>query len=133
MHLITVKPEEVFQALADRTRIRIMRLLEDTGEEICLCELVDSLQELQYKLSRHLKTLRQAGLLSAIKDGRWLYHRLVTGSPTMGPLSDLIRSVPDEDDVFSGDLARFRERICLREDGRCRVGIQTSDLATGAR
>jgi ArsR family transcriptional regulator len=110
-----------------------MRLLVDTGEEICLCELVDSLQELQYKLSRHLKTLRQAGLLSAIKDGRWLYHRLVTGSPTMGPLSDLIRSVPDEDDVFSGDLARFRERICLREDGRCRVGIQTSDLATGAR
>ena len=70
MHLITVKPEEVFQALADRTRIRIMRLLVDTGEEICLCELVDSLQELQYKLSRHLKTLRQAGLLSAIKDGR---------------------------------------------------------------
>ena len=64
---------------------------------------------------------------------RWLYHRLVTGSPTMGPLSDLIRSVPDEDDVFSGDLARFRARICLREDGRCRVGIQTSDLATGAR
>jgi len=40
MHLITVKPEEVFQALADRTRIRIMRLLVDTGEEICLCELV---------------------------------------------------------------------------------------------
>ena len=72
MHLITVKPEQVFQALADRTRIRIMRLLVDTGEEICLCELVDSLQELQYKLSRHLKTLRQAGLLSAIKDGRWL-------------------------------------------------------------
>ena len=64
MHLITVKPEEVFQALADRTRIRIMRLLVDTGEEICLCELVDSLQELQYKLSRHLKTLRQAGLLT---------------------------------------------------------------------
>ena len=70
MHLITVKLEEVFQALADRTRIRIMRLLVDTGEEICLCELVDSLQELQYKLSRHLKTLRQAGLLTTIKDGR---------------------------------------------------------------
>jgi len=129
MHLITVKCEEVFQALADATRIRIVRLLADTGEEICLCELVEILQEPQYKLSRHLKTLRQAGLLTAIKDGRWLYHRLVTDSPTMEHLSDLIRSIPDEDDVFSGDLARFRERIGLRADGRCRVGIQTSDLA----
>lgn len=45
MHLITVKCEEVFQALADATRIRIVRLLADTGEEICLCELVEILQE----------------------------------------------------------------------------------------
>ena len=94
MHLITVKPEEVFQALADRTRIRIMRLLVDTGEEICLYELVGSLQELQYKLSRHLKTLRQAGLLTTIKASRWLYHRLATGSPTRGPLYDLFARYP---------------------------------------
>jgi ArsR family transcriptional regulator len=132
MHLVTVKPEQIFQALADPLRIRIVRLLVDTGEEICLCELVDSLQEPQYKLSRHLKTLRQAGLLTAVKDGRWLYHRLVTDAPTMEHLAHLIRSIPDEGDVFTGDLARFHERMCLREDGRCRVGIQTPDLAVGA-
>lgn len=63
MHLVTVKPEEVFQALADPTRIRVVRLLLGSGEEICLRELVDSLQKPQYKLSRHLKPLRQAGLL----------------------------------------------------------------------
>lgn len=131
MHLITVKPEEVFQALADRTRIRIVRLLVESGEEICLCELVDCLQEPQYKLSRHLKTLRQAGLLTAVKDGRWLYHRLVTGTPTLEHLSHLIRSIPDEDGLFAGDLARFRHRMCLREGGRCRVGIQSRELAVG--
>jgi ArsR family transcriptional regulator len=131
MHLITVKPEEVFQALADPTRIRIVRLLVESGEEICLCELVDCLREPQYKLSRHLKTLRQAGLLTAVKDGRWLYHRLVTGTPTMEHLSYLIRSIPDEDALFAGDLARFRDRMCLREDGRCRVGIQSPELAAG--
>ena len=56
-----------------------MRLLAMTGEETCLCELVDSLLEPQYKLSRHLKIIRQAGLLTAEKEGRWVYHRLVQG------------------------------------------------------
>ena len=63
MHSINIKPQEIFQALADPTRIRIVHLLAHTGEEACLCELVDSLMEPQYKLSRHLKILRQAGLL----------------------------------------------------------------------
>jgi ArsR family transcriptional regulator len=79
MHTINVKPQDIFQALADPIRIRIIRLLAQTGEETCLCELVDSLLEPQYKLSRHVKILRQAGLLSAEKEGRWIYHRLVRG------------------------------------------------------
>lgn len=131
MHLVMVKPETVFQALADPTRIRIVRLLVEAGDEICLCELVDSLQEPQYKLSRHLKILRQAGLLTTVKEGRWLYHRLVTGTPTMVHLSDLIRSIPDVGDLLASDFARYRDRMCLREDGRCRVGIQSPGLATG--
>lgn len=77
MHSINIKPSEIFQALADPTRIRIVRLLAETREEACLCELVDSILEPQYKLSRHVKVLRQAGLLTAEKEGRWVYHRLV--------------------------------------------------------
>ena len=81
MHSINIKPSEIFQALADPTRIRIVRLLAETREEACLCELVDSILEPQYKLSRHVKVLRQAGLLTAEKEGRWVYHRLVEGIP----------------------------------------------------
>lgn len=120
MHLVTVEPEEIFRALADPARIRIVRLLATTAEESCLCELTAILQEPQSKLSRHLKTLRHAGLLTAAKDGRWLYHRLVTDSPALQHLSDLIRLIPDKYGVFSCDLARFNERMVLRGGGRCR-------------
>lgn len=132
MHVVAVKPEQIFQALADPTRIRIARLLFATGEETCLCELVDSLREPQHKLSRHLTVLRQAGLLTSDKEGRWVYHRMVRGTPITERLCDLVCSLPDRDNAFAGDLALFRDRMRLREDGRCRVGIQTPDLAAGA-
>ncbi len=70
MHLISVKAESIFQALADPIRIWIVRLLALSGEECCLCELVDSLLEPQYTLSKHVKVLKQVGLLTAEKDGR---------------------------------------------------------------
>lgn len=129
MHSINIKPSEIFQALADPTRIRIARLLAHTGEEVCLCELVDSFMEPQCKLSRHLKILRQAGLLSAVKDGRWVYHRLVRGVSHLDRLYDMLKELPDSNDLFANDLANFQNRMCLREGGRCRVGIQTRTLA----
>lgn len=129
MHTIAVRPQEIFQALADPARIRVVRLLAETSQEACLCELVDSLQEPQYKLSRHVKILRQAGLLSAEKDGRWVYHRLVRGMPYLELAYDMLRALPDGDGLFAHDLENFRERMCLREGGRCRVGIQTASLS----
>ena len=109
-----------------------MRLFTMTGEEACLCELVDSLLEPQYKLSRHLKILKQAGLLTAEKEGRWVYHRLVQEIQYLVPLYQMLEALPDSDGVFAADLARFRERMCLREGGCCRVGIQNPELAVGA-
>lgn len=133
MQLTTTQPETLFQGLADETRLRIIRLLATTDEEACLCELVDSLQEPAYKLSRHLKILRQAGLLTAQKDGRWVYHRLVSEPPYLDTLYATVRALPDAAQVYQADLACFKERMCLREGGRCRVGILSDDLKTEAR
>jgi len=131
MHAVTVSAPELFQSLADPTRLRIVRLLAMTNEESCLCEMVDSLQEPQYKLSRHLKILKQCGLLAAQKDGRWVYHRLVKGRPHLTRLYAMMQALPDERGVFAADLVRFRKRMRLREAGRCRLGIQTPELAAG--
>lgn len=132
MHVVAVHPSELFQSLADPTRLRIVHLLAITEDESCLCEMVDSLQEPQYKLSRHLKILKQSGLLTAQREGRWIYHRLVKGQPHLSRLYAMIRVLPDDEGAFAADLARFRKRMRLREAGRCRVGIQTRELAAGA-
>lgn len=132
MQVIEVRFEEIFQALSDSTRLRIVRLLAASRAEVCLCEFVDSLLEPQYKLSRHLKILRQAGLLSAEKEGRWVYHRLVSNSKQLTALFKLIASLPDDNEVHADDLARFNQRLCHREDGRCRVGVLTDELKSEA-
>lgn len=132
MHVISIAPEKVFQALADGTRLRLPRLLATTAEEICPCAFVDSLSEPKCKLSRHLKLLRQAGLVSVVKEGRWICHRLVTEPAYLSSLWGLVRALPDPAKAFSADAKRFRMRMKLREDGRCRAGIQTPKLAVRA-
>lgn len=132
MHILTINPETLFQALSDSTRLRIIRLLVMTDEEICLCELVDALLEPQYNLSRHLKVLRQAGLLTSKKEGRWVYHRLTREPDYLQQLYTLVHSLPDPEGVYSTDLKHFKSRMALREDGRCRVGILSDDLKAGA-
>ncbi|HHJ16123.1 MAG TPA: ArsR family transcriptional regulator [Gammaproteobacteria bacterium] len=132
MHSVTITPETLFQALSDSTRLRIIRLLVMTDEEICLCELVDTLLEPQYNLSRHLKVLRQAGLLTSWKEGRWVYHRLTENPDYLQQLYTLVRSLPDTDDVYCTDLRNFNQRMALRENGRCRVGVLSNALKTGS-
>ncbi|HEX2211085.1 MAG TPA: metalloregulator ArsR/SmtB family transcription factor [Longimicrobium sp.] len=63
-----------FHALSDETRLEIVRRL-GAGER-CVCDLTDALGAAQSRLSFHLKTLKQAGLVSDRKVGRWVYYSL---------------------------------------------------------
>ncbi len=63
-----------FGALNDETRLRLIALLGD-GEQ-CVCDLTDALQAAQSRLSFHLKVLKDAGLVTDRKDGRWVYYSL---------------------------------------------------------
>jgi ArsR family transcriptional regulator len=63
-----------FHALADTTRLRILLRLRD-GEE-CVCNLTDALEAGQSRLSFHLKTLKDAGLVRDRRAGRWIYYSL---------------------------------------------------------
>src|SRR3989442_15088165 len=63
-----------FHALSDRTRLEIVRLLSH-GER-CVCELQDVLDAAQSRLSFHLKTLKDAGLVTDRREGRWEYYAL---------------------------------------------------------
>jgi ArsR family transcriptional regulator len=120
-----------FKALSDLTRLRVVRLLAANEAQICVCEFVDVLQERQYTVSRGLGLLERAGLVEGHRDGRWVYYSLVKRDDAVATLlHELVASVSG-DEVFSLDQRRFDERMALREDGRCRLGIQTEGLANG--
>ena len=67
-----------FGALSDETRLRLIALLVE-GEQ-CVCDLTDALDAAQSRLSFHLKALKDAGLVTDRKDGRWVYYSLEPGA-----------------------------------------------------
>jgi ArsR family transcriptional regulator len=68
----------LFHALSDETRLCLIGLLR-SGER-CVCELTEALDSAQSRLSFHLKTLKDAGLVQDRKEGRWVYYSLVPGA-----------------------------------------------------
>jgi ArsR family transcriptional regulator len=63
-----------FHALADETRLQIVQMLSH-GER-CVCELQDVLDAAQSRLSFHLRVLKESGLVSDRREGRWIYYAL---------------------------------------------------------
>jgi len=63
-----------FHALSDPLRLRVLELLQT--QELCVCDLCEVLNLRQSKLSFHLKTLREAGLVNSRQEGRWIYYSL---------------------------------------------------------
>lgn len=129
MHKVGIELHELFASLSDPTRIRIVKLLVATGEEVCLCEFSDAMNEPEYKLSKHLKILKSTGLLNSFRDGKWIYHGLVKKDVYLKSLYKLLSAFPDEEKVFTADLNRFKKRMKLRENGRCRTGLVRQDIS----
>lgn len=63
-----------FHALSDPLRVKVIDLLRD--RELCVCDLCEALDVSQSKLSFHLRTLRDAQLVQARQEGRWIYYSL---------------------------------------------------------
>lgn len=97
--------EQVFRALADRTRLRILRLLAE--RELCVCDLVQVLGVPQPTASRHLAYLRRAGLVTARRASGWSYYRLPDNpSPLAAQLLACLRTC-----VETPEFARDARRL----------------------
>jgi ArsR family transcriptional regulator, arsenate/arsenite/antimonite-responsive transcriptional repressor len=64
----------IFKALSDETRLRIIKLLEEG--ELCVCDITAALDMVQPKVSFHLSTLKEAGLIKDRKQGKWIHYSL---------------------------------------------------------
>ena len=80
--------DEVFKALGDPTRLRIVQMLARQGE-VCVCRIVDEFKMNQPAISQHMAKLKQAGLLNARKEGQWIHYSLKVEAIEAGPLAFL--------------------------------------------
>jgi ArsR family transcriptional regulator len=92
---------ELFHALSDRTRLSIIQRLR--GGERCVCELTDALEAAQSRLSFHLKVLKDAGLVTDRREGRWMYYVVNPEALVeVGELAETLASAPSAAERRSG-------------------------------
>jgi ArsR family transcriptional regulator, arsenate/arsenite/antimonite-responsive transcriptional repressor len=101
----------LFAALADRTRLRLLNLMD--GREVCVCYFVEILKQGQPKISRHLAYLRVAGIVTARREGKWMHYSIER------PLDERANAVLDatllslkSDSEMQSDLARLSKACC---------------------
>ena len=73
--MTVMKPENLFNLLSDPTRLRCLMLIQAEGEA-CVCEMTFALRDSQPKISRHLASMRDAGLVKARRAGTWMHYRI---------------------------------------------------------
>jgi ArsR family transcriptional regulator len=95
---------ELFHALSDDTRLGIIEKLR-SGEQ-CVCDLQDDLDAAQSRLSFHLRVLKEAGLVSDRKEGRWSYYSIVPEA--LAEVHDLVVAMQPS-----------KLRVLARANGRC--------------
>src|ERR687884_365303 len=79
----------LFHALSDETRLSILQRLR-LGER-CVCDLTDALDAAQSRLSFHLKVLKDAGLVSDRREGRWMYYTL--NQDALAEIAELVETL----------------------------------------
>jgi ArsR family transcriptional regulator len=95
----------MLKALADPTRVRIVRLLEGR-DDLCVCEIVDALEIPQYSVSRHLGVLKAAGIVTDWRQGKWMHYALNPALPA------------EERAVVAAVCARVGREPVARQDRR---------------
>lgn len=104
----------LFAALADRTRLRLLNLMD--GREVCVCYFVEILDHGQPKISRHLAYLRNAGIVSARREGKWMHYRIERPSdPLAASILNTVLTALKSDGQMQADMARLGRACCEPE------------------
>lgn len=99
--------EKLFKALADRNRIRIIKMLEE--RPLCVCEITHVMGIAQSSVSRHLAILRDAGLLEDRKMGQWTIYSLSRSTDdAIATLVTSLRRWGRGDPVITADREKLR-------------------------
>ena len=126
--------EELFKALADSTRLRILRLL--MAGELCVCNIHDALRIPQAKASRHLAYLRRVGLVTTRREGLWVYYSLSKSSnPIVAAIEGATTHVLGHVEALKKDAERLEKQTgcCVPAAARARDFPCCASLAAKGR
>jgi ArsR family transcriptional regulator len=110
------------KAFADPSRVRILMALRN--HELCVCELCGALGATQSTLSTHLRVIRDAGLIAARKQGKWMYYAIAPSAKRL--VQTLYKSFAGSlsaDATLSRDAQKLSQRLAMRDNGSCCVGF----------
>jgi len=112
---------KTLKAMADPTRLRILRLL--LQRDLCVCELMFILKMEQSRISHQLRILRDAGLVEDNREGKWMTYRLSdeARSNLEVLLNQLLEKKLQDSAEAGSDLGNLE--LCLREDVRRRHSL----------
>lgn len=107
--IVPMKPEALFNLLSDTTRLRCLMLIQ-AEDEACVCEMTFALEETQPKISRHLALMRDAGLVTARREGTWMHYRVNPHLPSWakGSLHQVFQNLHHLQ-PFKGDRKRLHQ------------------------
>ncbi|MBU1044060.1 MAG: metalloregulator ArsR/SmtB family transcription factor [Candidatus Omnitrophica bacterium] len=108
--------EKIFKALADINRLRILKMLQ--AQKRCVCELAFVLGIAQPSVSRHLKKLKNAGLIASEKNGFWTDYYLIENSKGSKAIMKYIKQTTEYDSLVKKDLEKIkkanRQKLCCK-------------------
>ncbi len=115
---------ELLKGFSDPTRLRVLHLLACRGPELCVCDLVATLELPQGTVSRHLMQLRMAGIVHDRRAGVWMHYSLAESQHTMhrALLQGLRTSAADEPQL-AADLERFDALHSRRQLACCTAEV----------
>ncbi len=108
----------VMKALSDPNRVKIIKMLQ--RKVMCVCEMQAALRIAQPSVSKHLKILEDAGLVTSYKDGMWVNYQLADGSASpyasslLGALRHWLEGDSEVAEIVGQIDAIRRENICRK-------------------
>ena len=96
-------------ALNDETRVKILKFINIYGK-CCVCDLENSFEMIQSRLSRHLKILKEAGFLKLEREGRWAYYSI------RSPLDEFRQSAIKEIETLQIELPNLKKACETKEN-----------------
>ena len=121
------KYTNLFKALSDETRLRILHILIVAEKELCACEFTDVLEVTTYNISKHIKILKNANLIKERKEGRWVYYSIKIDKTTF--TNHIQKAISEmENAQLKKDIKELEKRLKLRIDDTCPIGVQKEHL-----